>query len=333
MKFRSVRFLSCPLFSLFFLSFILVHSTARACDFCMLGQGVSPYLTEAGKGLTLGMDYRELDHVYNKSDRIDGNGKKEAWLTYSLTGFYPLTDDLTVLVTVPYASKTNVDYDDASGLNTGTLSSGIGDLTITGRYTLFKDHRLESTFIGGLLLGVKLPTGSTNTRDRLGNPIDRHALPGTGSTDFDFGYSGSYSAASGIQITADAVYRVSTQGKWDERDHRYGNMFNYTVKSYYRVAKTEAGGAFMPFIGVSGETTGKEKGAEVAGVYDPEVLNPSTGGTELFADIGLYSILSPTVLVNLGFSKAFFHCMNYDANYDVDPAENYKLNFSLTYLF
>ena len=323
--------------SFFLITTLILISSAReakACDFCMLGQGVSPYLTATGKGLTIGMDYRELDHVYNKTDRIESNGKKEAWLTYSLTGFYPLTDDLTILVTIPYASKTNVDLDDSSGLNTGTLSSGIGDMTITGRYTLIKDHSLESTLIGGLLFGIKLPTGTTNTRDRLGAPIDRHALPGTSSTDFDLGFSGSYSVASGFQLTTDAVYRVSTEGKWDERDHRYGNMFNYAVKAFYRVAKTEAGASFMPFIGVSGETTGKEKGTLADdGTYDSEFLNPSTGGTELFFDVGLYSILSQNVLVNMGFSKAFYHYLNFAEGYEADPAENYKVDFSLSYLF
>jgi hypothetical protein len=291
-------------------------------------------MTAAGKGLTLGMDYRELDHVYNHSDKIEGNGKKESWLTYSLTGFYPINEELTVLVTVPYASKTNVDYDDSSGLNTGSLTSGIGDMTLTGRYTLFKNHSLESTFIGGALFGVKFPTGTTNTRDRLGAAIDRHALPGTGSTDFDLGFSGSYSEAAGFQITVDGVYRISTTGKWDERDHRYGNMFNYAVKAFYRVAKTDVGGAFMPFVGISGETTGKEKGSMMGdGSYDSEFLNPSTGGTELFLDVGLYSVLSPTVIANFGLAKAFYHDMNYDSRFDVDPAENYKVDFSLTYLF
>ncbi len=313
----------------------LIPSASRACDFCMLGQGVSPYLTATGKGITLGINSMELDQVYDGSRRVDGHGKQENWVVYSATGFYPISEMLTLLVTVPYVSKTNIDFDEPTGLHPGTLTNGIGDLTATARYTLFKSHSLESTFIGGLLGGLKFPTGSTSNHDANGNAADRHALPGTGSWDFDLGFSGSYATAAGFQLTLDGVYRVSTRGKWDGRDHRYGNMMNYSMKAYQRAAKTEAGASFMPFVGVSGETTGRETGAtdSGSGVYDRNLVNPSTGGTVLFADLGLYSVLNASTMVNLGFSKAFFRKMNFDPAFDADPAENYKIDLSLTYLY
>ncbi|MBC7691926.1 MAG: hypothetical protein H7222_09160 [Methylotenera sp.] len=306
---------------------------AEACDFCMLGQGVSPYLTATGKGLTLGINSQELDKIYNKSTAIDSLGKKEYWLLYSLTGFFPVTDDLTVLITLPYSIKTNIEFESASNSNPGTLTSGIADATLTGRYTVLRDHTLESTFIVGLLGGIKLPTGTTGNRNRTGEPVDRRALPGTGSWDFDLGFSASLAKASGFQLTLDSVYRISTTGKWNERDHRYGNTLNYSTKGYYRVAQTQGGSSFMPFFGVSGETTAREVGLQTDTDYFPGTKNPSTGGTVLYGNVGLYSILSPTTLVNFGFSKALYHHMHYDADFDADPAENYKLDFSITYLF
>jgi hypothetical protein len=106
------------------------------------------------------------------------------------------------------------------------------------------------------------------------------------------------------------------------------------VTALYRVARTDAGGAFLPFVSLSGETNGKETGAvNAAGTYDPNLVNGSSGGTVLFAGLGLYSMLSPTTIFNLGFAKAFYRYMNFDPAFDPDPAENYKIDLSLTYLF
>ena len=306
----------------------------QACDFCMMGQGISPYLTASGKGLTLDATYTESDHLYDQSSDIASNGKKEAWLIWTLTGFYPVTEDLTVLASLPYTSKTNIDFDSTSDTNPGTLTTGIGDASLTGRYTLFKNHTLTSTFIGGLLAGVKFPTGTTNNRDQSGNPVDRHALPGTGSFDYHLGFTEAYTVASGIQLTSDLIYNISGPGSWAERDHRYGNSLNFSVKGFYRVYPSVPGAtSVMPYLGLSGEWTGEEEGVQTAAGYDPGSDNPSSGGTVVFGDLGLYSMLNVNTMLNLSFSKAFYHHMNFDPAFDADPAENYRLDFSLTYLF
>jgi hypothetical protein len=53
----------------------------------------------------------------------------------------------------------------------------------------------------------------------------------------------------------------------------------------------------------------------------------------LYAQVGLYSVLSQNTITNLSFAKAFYRDMNYDPAFDADPAENYKIDFSVTYLF
>ena len=307
--------------------------SADACDFCMLGQGVSPYLTASGKGLTLDLSSIVSDHLYDKSTNIDSLGKKESWLVYSLTGFFPINDDLTILATLPYVSKTNVDFDSASGLNTGSFSEGVGDSTITGRYTVIKQHSLESTWIGGVLAGIKVPTGSTNLSDRNGQPLDRHALPGTGSFDYNLGITSSFTRANGFQLTVDAVYSIAGAGKWNARDHRYGYTLNASAKGYYRVAQNQTGSSLFPFLGLSAESMGEEKGTQTDAGYDPGLVNLSSGGTVVFGDLGLYAILNPSTFLNLAFSKAFYRHMNFDSGFDADPAENYKTNLSITYLF
>ena len=313
---------------------LLEGTSTHACDFCMLGQGISPYLTAQGKGLTLTMNYVESDHVYSGATSIDPHGINESWTIYTLTGFYPLNENLTLMLALPYVSKTNLDFDANTDSNPGTVTSGVGDLTLTSRYTLFTDHTMTSTLIGGFLGGIKFPTGSTDAQDLAGNPVDRHALPGTGSFDFNLGFTGSYTTATGFQLSAEAVYSITTTGKWDGRDHRYGNTLNFSTKGFYRVWSSQPGVKnLMPFLGLSGEWEGEETGVQTDSAYLSNQLNPSTGGTVLFAVVGIHAELSSDTFVAFTFSKAFYHHMNYDPDFDPDPAENYKINTAITYLF
>jgi hypothetical protein len=311
---------------------------ALSCDFCMMGQGISPYLTSTGRGLTLDVNYIESDNVYDKSQEISSGLQKEGWLIYSLTGFYAVTDRLSLMLTLPYAVKSNFDYTPAVGgtpaSTPGVLTNGFGDITLSGRYTLFMRHTLESTFSLGFQGGVKFPTGSTDIRDVNGNPVDRHALPGTGSFDFPVGFTSAYSFGGRYLVTADAVYTLTTNGSWAGNTHRYGNSFNYNMKGFYKFAPSEPSEkSLFGFVGVSGETLGMERGIlEDDGSYS-FIENLSSGGTILFWDVGLYANLSATTTLNLGFSKAFYHYMNYDPNYDTDPGENYRIDAAITYLF
>jgi hypothetical protein len=319
----------------FALLFLLFASTSQACDFCMLGQGISPYLTSTGRGLTLDANYTESDKVYNGKSVISDGTSKEGWLIYTLTGFYPVTDQLNVLVSLPYVVKTNLDYDADTQTTPGVITNGLGDLTVSGRYTFFSNHTLTQTFLLGGLFGVKVPTGSTHEYDSAGNLVDRHALPGTGSVDGIFGVNALYSFGGDWQITGDAVYNLAGSGDWGGNPHRYGNSLNYAVKGFYKILPKDPGEKnLFVFTGVSGHTMGKEEGVLTDdGNYLTGVTNDSSGGTVLWLDFGIHTTLSATTILDLGFSKAFYHDMNFSPAFDPDPAEDYRLDFSLTYLF
>lgn len=311
---------------------------ALACDFCMMGQGISPYLTASGKGLTQDINYTQSDGVYDKATQVSSGNKKEGWLIYSLTGFYAVSERMSVMLTLPYTVKTNLDYtaatDTSDAYSPGVLTNGIGDLTLTSRYTLYMNHTLESTLTVGLLGGIKFPTGSTNETDVAGQPVDRHALPGTGSFDFPFGYTAAYAFGGRYMVTSDAIYTLTTNGKWSGDTHRYGNSLNYNVKGFYKIIPQEPGEkALFAFAGISGQTTGQERGVRDADTHTYSLVeNLSSGGTVLFWDLGAYANLSSNVTLNASFSKAFYHYMHYDPAYDADPAENYKIDVALTYL-
>jgi hypothetical protein len=256
-----------------------------------------------------------------------------------LTGFYAVSDRFSLMVSLPYAVKTNLDFmaatDTMPASTPGVLTTGIGDVTLTGRYTFLRYHTLESTLTLGLVGGVKFPTGSTNIRDVSGQPVDRHALPGTGSFDFPIGLTAAYAFGGRYMVTADAVYTLTTNGYWAGDPHRYGNSLNYNLKGFYKVVPAEPGEkALFVFAGVSGESLGMERGVRDmdTGTYSL-VDNLSSGGTLLYGDLGIYANLSAATTFNLGFSKAFYHYMNFDPAYDADPAENFKIDVALTYLF
>ena len=317
------------------LSALLFSRHALACDFCMLNQDSPPELTGQARGITLGVNSLMSDHSYDHTREVESQGKKEAWLTYSLTAFTPVTNDLTVQLTVPYSVKSNIDFDDSSSLNTGTVTSGLGDLALSGRYRLLQSPQAQSAWLLTFLGGIKLPTGSTSAVDRSGRPIDRHALPGTGSWDFDLGFSASYTTDSGLKLALENVYRMTTTGKWADRNHRFGNSFNYSIRAYEPVAKTSAGSELSPFLGLVGDTTGMERGAidPTTSIYNTNLENRSTGGTVLFAQLGINANLNINTILNLSVSKAFYRNVNFDSAFDADPVENYKLDLSISYLF
>ena len=149
------------------------------------------------------------------------------------------------------------------------------------------------------------------------------------------GLSGVHSFASDWQITLDSVYNIAGRGSWAGRSHQYGNSINYSLKAYNRILPKEIGEKnLFVFLGASGESAGKEKGTiDASGTYDASLVNLSTGGTVLYGDIGLRAVMSADTILNLGFSKSFFHDMNFDTSFEPDPAPDYKIDIALTYMF
>ncbi len=321
-------------FNLFFLGIYLISAQTLACDFCMLGQGISPYLTASGRGLTASVDLTNSDQIYNKTSAIESHGKKESWLLETLTGFMALTPDFTIFAALPYAQKTNIDFDSTSNSNPGTLSSGLGDITLSGRYTLVQKHSLETTFLTGLLFGIKIPTGRTDLKDNSGSKLDRHSMPGTGSYDEILGVSSAYSSAQGLQVTGDLVYNFSGKGKWDNHAHQYGDSINLSLKAFYQISNLERKDqSYFLFTGPAFQITGKEHGSQTDSGYQDDLINDSTGGQVGFWDLGVYAVFNPSVVINISYGKAIYHNLNYSTDFDADPAENDRMKSSVTFLF
>ncbi|MGE5086469.1 MAG: hypothetical protein ACM3MG_09235 [Bacillota bacterium] len=314
-------------------SVVCFGSSVFACDFCTLGQGVSPYLVGNSSGVTLDSTYIHADQIYDHNNGVSTNGKAESWTLFSVTGFYSLSPEWSVAVTIPYVSKANVDFDSSTNTNPGVIVAGLGDLSFTGRYTLYNNHTNQGTSIGGVLLGLKFPTGSTGEKDQTGEAADRHAQPGTGSYDVNLGFTSAYTG-DGYQATFDAVYSYAGKGTWGGRNHRFGDTVNAAVKVYVKTSTEDINKhAFYIFTGPSLERTGKEVGTQTDTGYDSNMVNPSSGGTVVYWNLGFYGVMSEATMINAGVAKAVYRDMNFDSSFDADPAESYKLNMSVSFLF
>jgi hypothetical protein len=95
-------------------------------------------------------------------------------------------------IQLPFVQRTHGTYGD-NGASASSLpdyssyasssDNGIGDIRVIGRYTGFSADKT-----GGIIAGIKLPTGSTNATFNDGiTPLDRSLQIGTGSTDVILG--------------------------------------------------------------------------------------------------------------------------------------------------
>lgn len=79
---------------------------------------------------------------------------------HMLGAMYAPNDDLTLMIMLPYVRK-EMDHINRMGRRFSTESEGIGDISLSGIYTLYRQQHRQLM----LNLGISLPTGSTDERD------------------------------------------------------------------------------------------------------------------------------------------------------------------------
>lgn len=313
---------------LFMVTAFLVSFTGLSfsCDYCQLTQGLSPLQSTTGIGLRVDERYVVLDKMYRGTERVDNPGNKETHLVTQFTGFYTVNPDLTVIAFVPYLRRTMKElhqhHDEEAELVNGD-ASGLGDISLMGRYTFFRRHDLDSTTILAGLAGVKLPTGATNARDDRGIYMDAHVQPGTGSTDALLGLNFNH-AIDRFTLSSNALFSVANEGKTGNANHQFGNMFAYDVTGLYRIyPATPPGPTLSAALGVAGEWRDKEK---IAGVT-PDGLD----GHVIYLNTGLWFMPHPQWIMELNYRPAVYHDL--PARPSPQLGEDYKVTLSLTTFF
>jgi hypothetical protein len=108
----------------------------------------------------------------------------------SFGGAFGVTNDLMVMLRLPYIRRTDIrEGHHAHGLG-GVVSNtvdfrgdaaGIGDLTVLGQWRFFNNAASGTAM--AVLAGVRLPTGRTDVLDRSGVRFEPEFQPGSGSVD------------------------------------------------------------------------------------------------------------------------------------------------------
>jgi hypothetical protein len=306
----------------------VASAPASACEYCLIGQGISPLETQSGAGMRVAQRYSLLDSVYEGTHKRENPGVTEQYWTTELSGFYSVNDKLTVLVTLPVREtwgdgelattpSGDPDREDISG-----GATGIGDLSLLGRYTLMSRHTLDASTIVAGVLGIKLPTGNTDRYGDTGEFLDAHLQLGTGSTDLLVGVSMNH-AVGRYAVSANLLASIAGKGEAGDMKHQFGDSINYDVTARYRLSPEvsgESANALHVSLGINGEYRGKEKldGATVS----------DSGGHTIYLTPGLqYQMAAHWV-----FEGTYQHAVYHDLN-ELQLGENYKLFGAVTYLF
>ncbi len=169
----------------------------------------------------LALAERGISHVHS-ADSIS---------TLSVNLAYGVTDNFTLSVQLPYLNRSNVRE---NHLHRGEAeierlgdSQGIGDLTVLGQYRFFSHD--ES--LAALLLGIKLPTGSTHKINATGERFDTEFQPGSGSVDPLFGIAAKQSWGPN-SLTGSLLYTIATEGA---QHTDLGDRFDYSLAYAYRI--------------------------------------------------------------------------------------------------
>ena len=303
---------------------VLWADLSHACDYCLLTQGLSPLQTTTGLGIRIDERYTVLNSMYHGTDKVDNPGNKETHLTTQVTGFYAINLDLTALVVVPYVRKTMKEWDEGMAMFMEGKGIGLGDIALMGRYIFYKRHELASTTLVAGQIGVKLATGATDKKDNMGEVMDAHIQPGTGSTDLILGLNLSH-AAGRFTLSTNFLYVINGEGETGDEKHEFGDMLNYDVTGIYRIYPAMPPGPTVSLaLGIAGEWRGNEK---------EDGVDIGLNGHVVYLNTGILFIPDPKWIAELNYRPAIYHDLPVITGGEDQMGEDYKAALSLTHLF
>lgn len=156
-------------------------------------------------------------------------------------------------------------------------ASGLGDVTVFGRYTLLQHDQLGRNFRLASFAGIKVPTGDDDKRDALGL-LPTTVQPGSGSWDPLFGVITTYQTLD-YQIDGQVSYQINNAANHFEA----GNVARLDGSFQYRIWPSTLSGHVPGFLyGVIEANLIHQQNNKVNGSLDPD-----SGGTRLFLTPGL----------------------------------------------
>ncbi len=188
---------------------------------------------------------------------------------------YAVNKDLMVFGVLPYVEKRLKLTD--NGARRTRSDSGIGDLRVFGRYTVFRRNWLGGLFRISPFAGLELPTGDDDESDAFGR-LPASVQLGSGSWDPFGGLVATYQTLD-FEIDGQIAYQANTEGD----NFEFGDVFRADASIQYRIWPPEIETGLPAFVYGVLEANLIHKGRTESG----GVTNPNSGGTTLFLVPGL----------------------------------------------
>ncbi len=207
-------------------------------------------------------------------DPSDADRDRTAWAAVSVLG-YGVNGDLALFGVVPYVDKRRELTE--GGSRRSRSAAGLGDVSLFGRYTAFKDNFRGGNFRIAPFAGVELPTGNDDEGDSFGR-LPASVQPGSGSWDPFGGVVLTYQTLD-FQIDA----QVSYKGNTEANDFEFGDVARLDASLQYRLWPRELGGGVPGFLYGIVEANLVYRDENRTGGLD----DANSGGTSLFLVPGL----------------------------------------------
>lgn len=233
--------------------------------------GLGPHTIYKG-GIGLELEYEQ--------SKKEGDGKKIFARNLHLEMIYGITEDLSFTLALPQINKSKSSY------TSKVSSSGLGDITLRGKYRFYRKDSFGATRQIALISGIKTPTGSRSGKLALGS----------GSFDFLTGLAYGYESRLWYYF-GDIRAKLNTAYMND----REGHTLFYDLAFGVRPFRTEyLSPDLVTLIELNGELEGKEKEDGLADNNSGgHILSVSPGALLSYRNIMLKLAVKLPVLQNL----------------------------------
>jgi len=212
----------------------LLATPVWACSICRCGDPTFNALGKDGiaqTGLRLALDWDQVKKTQGeRTEEFESMRERRTTLLLA----YGLSDRFGVFARLPYSERELVET--ADGESERTRVTGLADPELYGQAQLWSsgfDGAVGTRAALFAIFGVKTAWGEDNV-SRDGARLDEHVQPGTGSTDWFGGLSGSY------QLNPKSAVFVSTQYRktgHNDFGYRYGRVALLNVAYEHKVTE------------------------------------------------------------------------------------------------
>ncbi len=228
--------------------------------------------------------FREQFVVAQSGDDPSGADRDRRLLAAVSVLGYGVSGKLAVFGVLPFVDK-QLDVT-VAGVRQQRGASGLGDLTLFGRYTVYQDDQPGRTFRIAPFAGLKAPTGKDDETDALGR-LPPSVQPGSGAWDVFGGAVATYQTLE-FQVDGQLSYRANGEAN----NFEAGDVARLDASLQYRLWPRTLGTGVPGFLyGVLEAGLVYQDKNQVGGIDDP-----NSGGTTLFLTPGLQYVTKRWIL-------------------------------------